>query len=125
MSIKESFQKSKYSVGRYSKEVVIIIVVILVSTASFGLGRLSVGDTRPEVVFSAPPVIEAETSLPSTEGEVLGIQQIGGRVVASKNGEVFYELHCGGVGRIKEENKVYFNNPEQAKAAGLREAKNC
>jgi len=37
-----------------------------------------------------------------------------GSIVASKNGTKYYFLHCSGVGRIKEENKIYFNSEDEA-----------
>ena len=47
------------------------------------------------------------------------------KIVASRNGEVYYYIWCKGVKRIKEENKKYFNSKEEAEAAGYRPAKNC
>lgn len=38
--------------------------------------------------------------------------------VASKGGEKYHKADCGIVKNIKEENKVCFNYPEEAKAAG-------
>lgn len=45
--------------------------------------------------------------------------------VASVNGSKYYHRGCGGVGRIKEENKVWFATPEEAQKAGYEPAKNC
>jgi hypothetical protein len=46
-------------------------------------------------------------------------------IVASKNGTKYYYLHCSGVGRIKEENRVYFDSFQEAESAGYEIAKNC
>lgn len=46
-------------------------------------------------------------------------------VVASKNGTKYYYSHCSGVGRIKEENRVYFSDNLAAEKAGYEIAKNC
>lgn len=45
--------------------------------------------------------------------------------VASKNGTRYYLMTCGGVGRIKEENMVYFKTSTEAREAGYTPAKNC
>lgn len=47
------------------------------------------------------------------------------KIVASKNGEVYHYVWCSGAKRINEENKIYFDSKEKAKAAGYRPAKNC
>lgn len=48
-----------------------------------------------------------------------------GKYVASKSGTKYYLPTCSGVKRIKEENKVFFNSEDEAKAEGLEPAKNC
>ena len=48
-----------------------------------------------------------------------------GLVVASKNGTKYYFAWCSGVGRINEENKIYFNTEEEAIILGYSLAKNC
>jgi hypothetical protein len=46
-------------------------------------------------------------------------------IVASKNGTKYYYSHCSGVGRIKEENRLYFDSFQEAESAGYEIAKNC
>jgi hypothetical protein len=48
-----------------------------------------------------------------------------GQIVASKNGTRYYYEHCAGVKRIKEANKIYFNNEAEAITKGLTLAANC
>lgn len=46
-------------------------------------------------------------------------------LVASKNGTRYYTPGCSGIGRIKEENRVYFDTVESAEAEGLTLAQAC
>ncbi|PIT98046.1 MAG: hypothetical protein COT71_02810 [Candidatus Andersenbacteria bacterium CG10_big_fil_rev_8_21_14_0_10_54_11] len=39
--------------------------------------------------------------------------------VASRNSSLFHHISCPSVGRIKEENKIFFTTAEQARGAGL------
>jgi hypothetical protein len=48
-----------------------------------------------------------------------------GEIVASKNGKKYYYLHCSGVKRIKDENRVYFLTTVSAESAGYTIAANC
>lgn len=48
-----------------------------------------------------------------------------GEIVVSRNGTKFYYLHCSGVNRIKDENKVYYNTEEEALSDGYKLATNC
>lgn len=46
-------------------------------------------------------------------------------IVASKNGTKYYFIWCDGISRIKEENRIYFNNSAEAEANGYTIAQNC
>ncbi len=117
------------------------IVIILVGTLSFGLGRLSiVGErTTPKIELdpsitpisdtfntsktpSVPSVAGANTSNYLENTQVLPSEA---QVVASKNGERYHFLYCSGAKQIKEENKIYFKSPGEAEAAGYTLALNC
>lgn len=45
--------------------------------------------------------------------------------VASDGGKVYYHKSCKSFGRIKEENRVWFKNKEDAELSGYSLAKNC
>lgn len=47
------------------------------------------------------------------------------RIVASKNGSKYYYPACSGISRIKNKNRVFFNNSESAERGGYELAKNC
>lgn len=46
-------------------------------------------------------------------------------VFASKSGKKYYYPWCGGLNRVKEENRITFFSKEEAEATGLEKAKNC
>ncbi len=46
-------------------------------------------------------------------------------LIASKNGKYYYLPWCAGALRIKEENKVFFKNKEEAEEKGYRPSKAC
>jgi len=85
-------------------------VVVMVGLAAFGLGRLS--------AVGEGPVSAVDTTLPQQSTE----QQ---KYVASKSGANYYLPTCGGVAKIKEENRVWFATVAEAQAAGYTAAINC
>ncbi len=125
-SIKEISPKIKAKAGLLSnnKEVFIVLVLIITAFASFGLGRLSKVESA-----KTPISIEnnnlASISSTSDKPEFSPSPQIGGRYVASKNSNKYHAPWCSGAQRIKEENKIWFNNKEEAETAGYTPASNC
>jgi hypothetical protein len=115
----------------------IIAIILLISSASFGLGRLSALEEK-----KMPVRIEYDENLmgASVSGGVLsnGKEEISienkaeqgsisgeGIVVGSKNSSVYHFPWCSGAQRISEQNRIYFNSIEEARAAGYRPAANC
>jgi len=47
------------------------------------------------------------------------------QVVASSGGTKYHKLDCPGADSIKEDNKIYFDSIQLAKAAGYTAASNC
>lgn len=109
-------------------------LLVLVGIASFGLGRLSVTPIDPEgapatVVRTMvePPATSGQpkppaTSSPEVQPVVLAETAT---IVASKAGTKYHKVTCPGAKQIKPENKIYFESPEAAKAAGYTAAANC
>ena len=128
ISIKDITEKSKSflrSLG--NKEIFTVLIIILVASASFGLGRLS------KLEGTAFP-IRVENTAAVIAGEGTGLVQTGtipevpikiGTYVASKTGEKYHLPWCSGAQRIKEENKVWFDSKEAAEQAGYTPAANC
>lgn len=117
---------------RNQADIVIAVGFILVAVIAFGAGRLS----APEIIRN--PIIIDE---PDTSGSVNILGDVSqslnaagdpvkaaltgqgglakGLFVASKNGTKYYWPWCSWAGRIKEENKVWFNSEKDAQAAGF------
>jgi hypothetical protein len=132
MNIPEIREKIKRP-GFY-EPIAFVFIFILISLASFGLGRLSVqeqktGDGGVTIIMPDGSIAEKQKLLPnmvtntvvketkSTHGE--------GAVFASKNGTTYYFESCGSSSRIKEENKVWFDTENRAQEAGYHLAKAC
>ena len=106
----------------------IAALILFVSLASFGLGRLSIlwpkkesikitngqlpisNDNRTEQKFNKPASI---------------ISAAEGKYVASKSGTAYHYPWCPGALKIKEENKIFFNTKEEAENKRYKPAGNC
>jgi len=112
MTIAEAREKCKNLIARVPRDVLVIVILVLASSFSFGLGFLAGLDAKQE----NSTLLELS---PSTE--VVPIE----RVVASKNGTKYYLPECTGADRITNENKVWFISASAAQAAGYAPAANC
>ncbi len=141
MSIKDFTEKIKLFLGDiknrvYSREkglkikddIYIIITIILVGTASFGLGKLSSFEKNkvPISIFKTQDAMYATVMKDTLNNpQPNSIAQTSGGVVASKSGTKYYYPWCSGVSKIKEGNKVWYKSIEEARSAGLTPASNC
>jgi hypothetical protein len=124
-------------------EIYIAGMIILVGFSSFGLGRLSALEnmTLP-ISFSEHAQVSEQVAgsgyIPPSignAGQLLGSNgnqkmepstfKPGGQLVGSKNGSKYHFPWCAGAQRIKEENKRWFNSPDEARSAGYSPASNC
>jgi len=110
------------------KDLLIILVIVLVATLSFGLGRLSQKTAnKPELKIgeielnSVPAAVYASQVSSKTSQAPQG----DGTVVGSRNSTKYHYPWCSGAKRIKEENKIYFSSIEQARGQGYEPAANC
>lgn len=136
MTIQELSLKCKKAL---EGDLFVVLVIILVGIASFGLGRLSTLPGRePVKIYQNPASGTAFLSTASAGRELGQGRGIGqnqgtspsaprseGKYVASKNGSVYHLPSCSGAKRIKEENKIWFDTTEAAELAGYRKAANC
>ena len=125
MIIKETHEKIKAFVLFREGDIHILFValmLILVGSSAFGLGRLS-------MVSKESPVIEYSSQLasPSVTSEKGAIEEAmpSGAVVASKKGTKYHFPWCSGAKTIASENKVTFSSTEEARKAGYTPAANC
>lgn len=111
MNIADIREKSKKTLARIPRDVLVISVLVGASTASFCLGYLAGRDVGQGSALSA-----RASSIP------LGTPD---EVVASKSGTKYYRPECPGVDAISEENKVWFASSDLARAQGYEPADNC
>jgi hypothetical protein len=97
------------------KEIYIIVIIVLVALASFGMGRMSVLSTheKEEVEFIIPDLAKIDMSFR------------GLNYFASINGTRYYPRGCKAGNRIKEENKTFFKTESDAIKSGFSRAVNC
>lgn len=109
MTIAEAREKCKTLVVKVPRDALILSILVLASSLSFGLGYLAGLDAA----MPTSDVIEAQPV--STEGQV----------VASKSGTKYYLPECAGADRISDANKVWFVSASAANTAGYTPAANC
>jgi hypothetical protein len=112
MSIPKGGDKSKTNPARIPRDVLVIAILILASTLSYGLGYMAGVDATSNT--SAWPQTSQAFATTSP-----------GVVVASKSGMKYYLQSCVGVDRISDANKVWFPNAAAAQASGYTPANNC
>ncbi len=114
-----------------SPEFLAALALILTGSLGFGLGRLStVGEGKAPIRFDwAGDQTATAEFFPPAESEskntIDSVGQIDGKFVASRNSTKYHLPWCSGALRIKEENKIWFESVEEARAAGYSPAANC
>ena len=119
----------------------IALLLCFVAIASFGLGRVSVGErnestpaARVQFVATSSVLVPLPTLVPASSSQAQGASvvtattpasAISGPYVGSKTGTKYYLDTCAGAKRIKDENKVFFATEHDAAAAGYTPASNC
>ena len=114
-SIGEYWQEIKSLVDDALASWGIILLMLVAILGAFGLGRLS-------ALIEARPLVSVSETAAAAGQEPL---RLGGYVVASRNGSVYYFPWCGGAKNISIQNQRWFQNEEEAKRAGYRPAQNC
>jgi len=104
----------------YEKEIFVVLLVVLSSSLSFGLGRLTKLKEN-----QAPITITMASSTISSDIKITDEVSTDTRIVASKKGTKYYYPWCGGSKNIKVENLRYFTTAAAAEAAGYSRASNC
>jgi len=122
MNIAETREKCKTLAKKVPRDVFIIIILVLASSFSFGLGYLAGldADKSTKAGQGSDAVIEG-INPPSPEATA----GAAGQVVASKTGTKYYPLGCAGADRILDANKIWFVSASAALAAGYTLAANC
>jgi hypothetical protein len=111
---KETLQSEK------GKDVLVVIIVILVGTGSFELGRLSKENASESLKIL--PAVATETNVSKT---VFDTNSTGKNFFASSKGSKYYTTNCSAGKTIKTENRIYFTTGEEAQAAGYSLSSSC
>ncbi len=129
-------------------DILLSLIIIIVGSVSFLLGRLSVSEKTTKIhqtanlIESQITVATSTTSptVPTPNQNILNIQSspqvvptqpqkpvvnIDGNYVASKSGTKYHLPWCSGAKRITDANKVWFKTKEEAEKAGYQPAANC
>jgi hypothetical protein len=141
MTIAELKERGNTALSRVPRDLLLVTIVVLASTTSFGLGILAGRDigagkaqngfwiedvaatsTLPATAVSAS--IQAPGKIPVVPAGTI-VTPAAGKYLASKNGTKYYLPGCTGAKRIKEENKVWFATLAEAQASGRTAAANC
>ena len=111
MTIPEAREKCKKYLTGIPQDVLLVTILILACSLSFGLGYLAGKDAGQgsQASLETSPLVASSTS----------------QVVASKNGTKYYYPWCAGVDRITDANKIWFDSASVAQTQGYAPASNC
>ncbi len=108
------------------------LVIILVATLSFGVGRLTAPATQEGIRVEYDEKLTTNNQQPTTNSpknqtaNVLSSTKTNSlEVVGSVNSNKYHYLHCPGAKQISEKNKISFASPQAAEASGYTLAANC
>lgn len=121
------------------EDVFIVLTIILVGLAGFGLGKLSALEKGREPVQIQPAnftaIISSTTNnvveevsvsdVPMSASAMIASESARGMLVASKTGKKYHFPWCAGASQIADKNKIWFDSYEVAKSAGYTAAANC
>ena len=118
---------SRIKTGLEIKEdIFIVLTIILIGLAGFGLGKLSALEKGQARVAIKPANFAATgSSFVASSSSSAPAEGSPGLLVASQNGTKYHFPWCAGVAQIAEKNKIWFNSYEAAQAAGYTAASNC
>lgn len=137
MRLTDASNKIKSSLGRLAngpdlpKDLFAILLILLVGTGGFLLGRLSAAESvrKEQLSITGGPVFQASAAqalpLTTTNSSAVEKTSVLGMYVGSRTGKTYHLPWCSGAKRIKEENKVWFQTKDEAEGRGYRAAANC
>lgn len=126
------------------KDIMVVLIVILVGTGSFALGRLSKSyDSSSGIQITYPPPYDigqanalsaTENNFPTNTQNLASknVKKINSSVsfsgknfFASNRGHKYYPIGCSAGKSIKLENRVYFATSSDAQKAGYELSSSC
>ncbi len=118
--VKENIKRFIYS--DFIDEVFWVVLTVFVALASFSLGAKY---QREKYLDEHPIHTEKNEKVVEAWREYLRTKKDSAQFFASKNGTVYYPLACPAGERIDKENRVFFENENEAKSAGYKKSKRC
>lgn len=130
MRLPDAIQKIK----RYPdlpKDIFVLLLICLVAFGSFIAGQYAAQDKQGEMelrVVDNQSIFDAQTreiiqaKLPNNSSLASTNQ---GMFVGSISGKTYHLPWCSGAKRIRDKNKIWFANKEEAVARGYNPASNC
>ncbi len=113
----------------------LIMSAILIGGSAYLIGNMNTLESNlSEIKIVYPDNIavkedvqieEPQSQKTTTQSNDIKSDSVTGKIVASKNGKRYYYPNCGGINRIKLENRIYFDTNEQAESKGLTLASGC
>ena len=135
MSVMDSHHKSNMSIidkvkknikdfifSPWIDEVFWILLVVFVALGSFALGARYERETFLE---THPVSLSRDDRIVQAWHDFMKEKKNEAHYFASKNGTVYYPLACPAGERIAEDNRVYFENEDEARSAGYKQSKRC
>ena len=121
------------------RDFLIVLLIVLVGLASFGLGRLSAQEYQTQsalkieerelraTAFGARSETASATPVDTTpqSADTPATPYPDGKYVASKHGSAYHFPWCPGAKRISDKNLIWFASSIEAEQAGYRKAANC
>lgn len=123
-------------VKQYQYDLFLAACIILVAFIGFNIGRINALKQTPIKIEQGANIYKAisnegaerrlttnnsiPTSITSPNPQILDP-----RVVASKNSTKYHHVWCPGAKQIKDANKIWFNNEQEAIKAGYSLTGNC
>ncbi len=124
----------KHKFVKHIEGLLLTMSAILIGGSAYLIGNMNALESNLseiQIVYPDAIAIKSDTKVEeinSTEVSSANNQETNlatGNIVASKNGKRYYYPNCGGINRIKPENRIYFETKEQAEAKGLTLASGC
>ena len=103
-------------------EIMWMVIIIFLTLSSFSLGMLY---ERRSFLDNNPVHVEYNQEALELWNTYENIKDANTNYFASQNGSIVYPIGCSKGNRIKEENKIFFINVDQALELGYREVEGC
>lgn len=116
------------------ERIMVFLSALLLAGSAYFIGFMSADESKVseiQIVYPDEIAIKNSNNVDKIDNNTkvsednLKSESSNSKIVASKNGKRYYYSNCGGVNRIKPENRIYFDTKEQAESKGLTLAAGC